>query len=230
MSTDFAAHGWWRGGACYLRSGLTDVEMKLIAEHLACVRGRRPLFSDLSFAVAAGQSLLLRGPNGSGKTSLIRILAGFLKPDTGTVRLEGAAEAAEVSELCHFVGHANGIKSRFTVLENLDFWSRYLGGGAADEALERFGLGDLADIPAGLLSAGQKRRLGLARLMLVYRPIWLLDEPTVSLDEASAGTLASLVDDHVAAGGLVVAATHIPLGHAFAQSLQLGPDSQGGGE
>lgn len=198
--------------------------MKLTADRLACVRGGRVLFTDLSFAVEPGTALLLIGPNGAGKTTLIRILAGFLAPTSGTVALDGGDAEHGLGEQCHYVGHLNAVKASLTVEENAGFWGHYLGGGHArlDTALAAFGLATLRDIPAGYLSAGQKRRLGLVRLLLAERPIWLLDEPTASLDSASQETLAGAVNAHLSAGGSVVAATHVPLPFANARELSLG--------
>ena len=197
--------------------------MRLIAENLVCVRGGRTVFEGLSLEVAAGDGLVLRGPNGAGKTSLLRILAGFLRPAGGSIALEGGAAEASVGEQAHYVGRLNGVKRPLTVAENLGFWAAYLGGGGAlDASLERLNLAALRDIPAGLLSAGQARRLGLARLHLVPRPLWLLDEPSVSLDAASQEILAGLIRDHLAGGGLALAATHVHLGLDFAQELVLG--------
>jgi heme exporter protein A len=199
--------------------------MKLVADRLATVRGGCTLFSDLSFAVEGGEALQLMGPNGAGKTTLIRTIAGLLAPDAGAIRLEGGKAERSVGEQCHYVGHLNAVKSSLTVEENAAFWCRFLGDGArprTDRALSAFGLAHLGDIPAGYLSAGQKRRLGLARVLLAERPIWLLDEPTVSLDTAAQALLAAAVDAHVAAGGLVVAATHTPLGFAKSRDLHLG--------
>jgi heme exporter protein A len=198
--------------------------MKLIAEGLASIRGGRTLFASLSFAVGAGEALLLLGPNGSGKTTLIRTLAGLLAPAAGRVHLEGGDAERSVGEQCHYVGHLNALKSSLTVEENATFWCRFLGGGrdGLDNALAPFGLAALRDIPAAYLSAGQKRRLGLARLLLAERPIWLLDEPTVSLDTAAQAALGGIVEGHLAKGGLVVAATHVPLGLSNARELHLG--------
>ncbi len=198
--------------------------MKLIADGLACSRGGRRLFSGLSFTVAAGETLLLTGPNGAGKTTLIRTLAGLLQPAGGSIRIEGGTPDGSVGEQCHYVGHLNAIKSSLSVEANAAFWCRFLGGGRdrIPEALEAFGLGPLRDIPAGYLSAGQKRRLGLARVLLVDRPIWLLDEPTVSLDTAAQEVLTRAVGAHLARGGLVIAATHVALGFAGARTLPLG--------
>jgi heme exporter protein A len=202
--------------------------MRLIAEALTSTRGGRSLFSGLSFAVEGGEALLLTGPNGAGKTTLIRILAGLLAPSAGAVRLDGGDAELSVGEQCHYVGHLNALKAGLTVEENAGFWCRYLRAGpmpAADRvetALAAFGLAELGDIPAAYLSAGQKRRLGLARLLLVERPLWLLDEPTVSLDQSAQELLAAAVGAHLAAGGLVVAATHVPLGFAAARELSLG--------
>ena len=167
--------------------------MKLIAEGLTSIRGGRTLFAGLSFAVGAGEALLLLGPNGAGKTTLIRTIAGLLGPAAGTIRLEGGDAERSVGEQCHYVGHLNAVKSSLTVEENATFWCRFLGGrrDGLDAALAAFGLAALRDIPAAYLSAGQKRRLGLARVLLADRPIWLLDEPTVSLDRAAQEVLAA---------------------------------------
>ncbi len=189
------------------------------------------MIDNLSFATESGRALLLTGPNGAGKTTLIRAVAGFLALEEGALRLEGGDDEREIGEQAHYVGHANGIKSALTVAENLRFWGGYLDPAASpnavadrvDDALERLKLFELEDIPAAYLSAGQKRRLGLGRLMVAERPLWLLDEPTVSLDAASVAILAGIVEEHLAAGGLAIAATHIPLGLAEAEELRLTP-------
>ena len=191
------------------------------------------LFQQLSFSVAGGEALLVTGPNGAGKTSLLRALAGFIAPDTGSIVLDAGAYGAEdaertVAEQCHFVGHLNAIKPSLTVSENLTFASAYLGGPSPSsvanrvgEAARRMGLQRLMDIPAGYLSAGQKRRLCLARVIVAHRPLWLLDEPTASLDTASAALVAGLIDQHVASGGLAVVVTHLPLGLARSRELAI---------
>jgi heme exporter protein A len=196
--------------------------MKLVAENLTCRRGMRTIFADVSFSLEKGNGLLLTGPNGSGKTTLLRMLAGFIEPADGEVWLEGGLKDHELAEQCHYVGHLNGVKHSFTVAENLRFLGDFLGGDNYEEALETFELEELEDIPAGLMSAGQKRRLGLARLVLVKRPVWFLDEPSVSLDVKSVEILAGVVTRHVEQGGMVIAATHVPLGLDFAGELVMG--------
>jgi len=198
--------------------------MKLVADRLSSIRGGRKLFSELSFAVAAGEALLLLGPNGAGKTTLIRTIAGLLSPAAGAIRIDGGEAERSVGEQCHYVGHLNALKSGLTVEENAAFWCRFLGGrrDGLDGALEAFGLAALRDIPAAYLSAGQKRRLGLARVLLSERPVWLLDEPTASLDRAAQMALTRAVEGHLAAGGAVVAATHASLGLPNSRELHLG--------
>ena len=200
--------------------------LALTVSDLACRRGMREIFSGIDFRLEEGNGLLLTGPNGSGKTTLLRMLAGFVEPAAGEVRLEGVegedGEEPEVGEMCHYVGHLNGIKHSFTVMENLRFTGEFFGGGDYKRAIEVFGLEGMEDIPAGLLSAGQKRRLGLSRLIVAPRPLWLLDEPSVSLDVASVKVLAGVVSDHVKKGGMVIAATHVPLGIDFTGELVLG--------
>lgn len=199
--------------------------MRLVADDIAAMRAGRTVFSGLSLSLLDGQGLLLTGPNGSGKTTLLRVIAGFLPASGGTVRLEGAGDQDDVSTQCHFVGHLPQTKAGLTVRENLDFDARFLGGvnpEPVDGAMARLGLADLSDIRAGHLSAGQRRRVSLARLLVASRPIWLLDEPSVSLDQASASVLASLIGEHRARGGIVIAATHIPLGLTDAGELRLG--------
>jgi heme exporter protein A len=199
--------------------------MKLVADALTATLGGRMLFSGLSFALEGGEALLLLGPNGAGKTTLIRIIVGLLRPDTGRISLDGGDAEQSVGEQCHYVGHLNALKTSLTVEENADFWCRFLGtratSGRIESALAAFGLAHLRDIPAGYLSAGQKRRLGLARVLLAERPVWLLDEPTVSLDRDAQAALTAAVDVHLGDGGLVVAATHTPLGFSRARELHL---------
>jgi heme exporter protein A len=197
----------------------------LIGDKLSSVRGGRVLFEDLSFAVAAGEALVVTGANGSGKTSLLRTIAGLLPAAEGQIRLEAAPGDQTLRERCHYVGHRNAIKAALTVAENAAFWLRFLEGAPdrLDLALDAFGFSALRDIPAGYLSAGQQRRLGLSRLLLAERPVWLLDEPTTSLDEAAQTMLGAAVNAHLAVGGLAVAATHAPLGFSNARSLHLGP-------
>jgi len=201
--------------------------MELISHNLGCVRGGREVFQGLSFRGAAGNGLLLTGPNGSGKSSLLRVIAGFILPAAGTLELRGGDEDTPLSEQCHYVGHLNGVKRTLTVYENLAFWVDYLANGNSKSgnvkrALAAFDLESLAGIPARLLSAGQARRLGLARIALVHRPLWLLDEPTVSLDTGSRKLLARVIKDHLKNDGIVIAATHAPLGVKFSQTLKLG--------
>jgi heme exporter protein A len=198
--------------------------MKLVADRLSSIRGGRKLFSDLSFVVEAGEALLLLGPNGAGKTTLIRMIVGLLAPAAGRIGLDGGDAERSVGEQCHYVGHLNALKSSLTVEENAAFWCRFLGGrrDGLDAALEAFGLAHLRDIPAAYLSAGQKRRLGLARVLLAERPVWLLDEPTVSLDHAAQTVLTRAVEGHLVVGGVVVAATHAPLGLPNSRELHLG--------
>ena len=198
--------------------------MRLCVQDLTCVRGGRTVFENLSFSVEKGTGLQLTGANGVGKSSLLRMLAGFLPAAAGQITLEGADDETPIGEFCHYVGHLNGVKRAFTVYENLQFWSEYFGGGDVDPALETFNLLNLRDIPAGLLSAGQARRLGLARLQVIERPLWLLDEPSVSLDEASRNILAAAIDGHIENGGLAIAATHLPLGAKFAHTFELGAE------
>lgn len=200
--------------------------MQLIAENLSVARGARLAVDDLSFGLSSGEALQITGPNGAGKTTLMRAVAGFLPLAGGSVRLDGGVADTPLSEQCHYVGHLNGVKAKLTVAENLSFWGSYLGGGTVvperiDAALDAFALLPLASVPAGYLSAGQKRRVGLARLLAAERPLWLLDEPTVSLDAASTEVLARLIETHVTSGGLVMAATHIPLGLQHVRELAL---------
>lgn len=202
--------------------------MPLTATDLTCVRGGRVVFEDLGFELKEAQAALLTGANGTGKTSLLRIVAGLLRPAQGAVVLTGCETDAPLGEQCHYVGHLNGIKRALTVAENARFWAAYLGGEAdPDAALEWLGLGALADIPAGLLSSGQTRRLALARLLLAPRPIWLLDEPSVSLDAQALDVLIVIMTAHVNAGGLLMVASHAPLGLDFALTLRLG-EGRGG--
>ncbi len=192
------------------------------ASGIACERGGRRLFSDLSFRLTPGDGLLVRGPNGAGKTSLIRQIAELLPLAGGRFSTDGAEADMPLAELCHHVGHLNAVKSVLSVRENLGFWADFLGGGDVDKAMAVFGLTPLAAISAGLLSAGQKRKLALSRLFCSPRPLWLLDEPSVSLDKASVGRLDEAIRDHLQQGGIAVVSTHVPLGTAFAHTLTLG--------
>jgi heme exporter protein A len=178
--------------------------MDLIVHDLGVARGGVPVLEGVSFSLAAGEALVLRGPNGSGKTTLLRTVAGLQPPLAG--RIAGAGERVA------YAAHADGLKAVLTVAENLGFWARVFGESGIDAAMTAFDLHDLRDRPAGSLSAGQKRRLGLARLMVTGRPVWVLDEPTVSLDAASVGLFADAVRAHLGQGGSALIATHIDLG------------------
>jgi heme exporter protein A len=198
----------------------------LAAHSISCQRGGRLIFQSLSFRLALGEALLVTGPNGAGKTSLLRQIAGLLPLAGGELRLDGAGPDAALPELCHYVGHANAVKTNLSVGENLAFWADFLDGeqGALKRALAAFGLAPLADLPAGLLSAGQKRRLALSRLFAAPRPIWLLDEPQTSLDAASLKLLDAAIKDYLDTGGIAVVASHVPLRTKFTHKLALGKE------
>ncbi len=198
--------------------------MPLIAENLRVTRGYRTVFTGLGFAVPEGGALILAGANGAGKSTLLRILAGLLPVEEGEVRLGGVSLRRDrgdfVDRVLH-TGHLDALKPAFTAWETLAFQADLYGAsrGRIEGALKALDLAFLADQPVRVLSAGQKRRLGLARLALVERPLWLLDEPTVSLDARSAARVAQMARDHCAGGGMVVAATHIDLGIEGAAKL-----------
>ena len=193
--------------------------MELLVRDLDCARGGRPLFTGLTFAAPAGSLTLLRGANGAGKTSLLRIIAGLAPPDRGDLILTGGDNELTIGQQCHFIAHRDAIKPHLTLRENLRFWRDFLGGGDIDEALAAFALAHLADLQAAILSSGQRRRLALARLAMVPRPLWLLDEPTVGLDDAALQRLAALMTSHMGDGGIILAATHVEIGIAGAAIL-----------
>jgi len=197
--------------------------MRLTGQALGCVRGGRHIFSGLDFEAAAGQALAVTGANGAGKSSLLRMTAGLLPAASGTITLEGAEADLTLAEQAHYLGHRDPLKPALTVLENLDFWRDFLGGEATDGAasLDAVGLSHAIHLPAGFLSAGQRRRLSLARLLTVRRPVWLLDEPTSALDASGQKMAAAVMADHLARGGILLAATHGPLGIA-ARELRIG--------
>ncbi len=198
--------------------------MRLSAFDLVCVRGGRQVFRDLNFAVDAGEALLVTGPNAAGKSSLLRLVAGLLRPQEGRLELAGSDPELSIAEQAHYLGHLDALKPSLSVAENLAFWAAFLGGGEVKgaAALAAVGLGSLARLPATYLSAGQRRRLSLARLIAVERPIWLLDEPTSALDASGQAMLAGIMQAHLAGGGLILAATHVPVGLEQATQLRLG--------
>lgn len=217
--------------------------LKLSGSDLACIRGGRTIFSGLDFTLGSGEGLLLTGRNGAGKSSLLRMIAGLIRLGAGRLELAGGAGEREIPEQAHYLGHLDALKPSLSVLENLGFWASYLeGAGKAQNApeknapeknaleknalekgaLEKVGLGALAALPAGYLSAGQKRRLSLARLIAVERPLWLLDEPTAALDVAGQAMLLGLMQAHLAKGGLIIAATHQPIDIKPVRELRLG--------
>lgn len=199
--------------------------MQLAGNNLACIRGGRAVFTQLNFSVAGGEALLVTGRNGAGKSSLLRVIAGLVRLADGKLSLEGGDPEASIGEQAHYLGHQDAMKPALSVAENLRFWAAYLGNAAGDvePALEAVALAPLAGLPAAYLSAGQRRRLSIARLVAVKRPIWLLDEPTSALDAASQARLAGLMRDHLAGGGLIVAATHGPIGLEAPREMRMGP-------
>lgn len=202
--------------------------MRLVAEGLSAKRGEDLIFQDISFEIAAGRALVVKGPNGSGKSTLLRVLAGLLPAVSGTARLDAAAHPVErLGEACHYLGHRNAMKRELTVAENLAFWKAFLGdlaGGKSfgvEAATEAVGLGGIAHLPFGYLSAGQQRRMAMAKLLVAWRPVWILDEPTAALDVSAEAMFAGLVTDHLSQGGIAIAATHQPLELTGVQELHL---------
>jgi heme exporter protein A len=193
--------------------------MKWSVENLACRRGQVRILDGVTFSVDAGEAVILRGPNGAGKTTLLRCLASLTPP------LSGAVHAPE--DTIAYSAHADGLKAQMTVAENLTFWAQVFRGGAVEDAIAAFELEALRDRIAGALSAGQKRRLSLARLLVTGRPIWVLDEPTVSLDTENVARFARAVEAHLARGGSALIATHIDLGLPNARVLDITPFAAG---
>ena len=196
-------------------------------KNLSFRRAGTPIFSDISMSVDPGEALVLRGPNGVGKTSLLRTLAAFNPPSAGQAELFGAKleDIDEFQNQIAYAGHTDAIKYQMTVEENIRFWAKIFGSNKAREALEIFNLSGLRGRLAGKCSAGQKKRLGLARLLVSNRKLWLLDEPTVALDIASRAILASVITDHLQSGGIAVIATHDP-DLIEATTLEMQPPSE----
>jgi heme exporter protein A len=186
--------------------------MRLTADNLTCERGGRIVFAGIGFSLGEGQLMQLTGPNGAGKSSLLRLIAGLNEAAAGTLVLAGGDSDLAIGQQAHYIAHQEAVKTALTVEENLAFWRDFLGGGSLEAALEAFALSRFASFQAGLLSAGQKRRLALARLALITRRLWLLDEPTVGLDTASLARLVAVMSAHLDRGGMIIAATHVPLG------------------
>ncbi|MGE3865995.1 MAG: heme ABC exporter ATP-binding protein CcmA [Hyphomonadaceae bacterium] len=198
--------------------------LRLEVDDVAVARGGRRLFAHLSFRAGPDDYIEITGANGVGKSSLLRALAGLLNPESGRVAITsnlGPLNSEEMAAAVHLVGHKNGLKAPLPAGEHARYWRALFGGGDEDAALARLGLAGLSERPARALSAGQARRLALARLLIAPRPIWLLDEPAAGLDIAGRALLLGLVGDHLAAGGMVIAAVHEPIGARPALSISL---------
>lgn len=197
--------------------------MRLEAENLAGERGGETVFSGVSFALRSGGALVVTGPNGSGKSTLLRIVCGLLAPAEGRVELSEAGTPLPVAAACHYLGHQNAMKPALSVRENLVFWQKFNGAPAlaVEEALEAVDLPGTGDLPFGYLSTGQKRRVSIAKLLVSHRPLWIVDEPTAGLDKASENRFAQLMRAHRSEGGMIFAATHVPLGLDDAAMLDM---------
>ena len=200
----------------------------LTVSELAARRGDDRIFSGVDFALRGGESLVLTGRNGTGKSTLIRVIAGLLPADAGTVKVEAnGAHVPWAAEAMHYLGHRNAMKRELTVGENLAFWKSFMGsfaGGSgldAETAAEELGLAELLHLPFGYLSAGQQRRMAMAKLLVAWRPVWLLDEPTAALDRQSEGLFGRIMKEQLARGGIIVAATHQELGLENAKRLEM---------
>ncbi|MGR6467627.1 heme ABC exporter ATP-binding protein CcmA [Rhizobium sp. PAMB 3182] len=203
--------------------------MKLTVENVSARRGEDLLFRNIAFELQSGEALLLTGKNGSGKSTLIRVLAGLIRPETGSVVFTGVDGSTEhpLREASHYLGHRNAMKQELTVEENLLFWQSFMGDFDGNmrvdirAAAEVVGLAGILHLPYGYLSAGQQRRFAMAKLLTAYRPVWLLDEPTAALDASADRMFARLVETHLAIGGIVIAATHQPLGLKDTKELKM---------
>ncbi|MBM7048904.1 heme ABC exporter ATP-binding protein CcmA [Rhizobium lusitanum] len=203
--------------------------MHLSAENLAARRGEDLIFSNVSFGLKGGGALILTGRNGSGKSTLLRVVAGLLRQEKGRVTFIGADGDSDrlPGEVSHYLGHRNAMKSELTVAENLTFWKAFLGdmpGGAGlgiEAAADAVGLADITHLPFGYLSAGQQRRIAFAKLLVAHRPIWILDEPTAALDTSADQLFTDLISAHQKKGGIVLAATHQPLGLNNVQEMRM---------
>ncbi|CAH2407043.1 Cytochrome c biogenesis ATP-binding export protein CcmA [Mesorhizobium ventifaucium] len=197
----------------------------MIAENLGGERGGEAVFSGINFALGKGQALIVTGPNGAGKSTLLRVVAGLLPVAAGRLLIEGGAEDfPSVASACHYLGHQNAMKTALSVAENLRFWRDFSGADflSAEQALAMVGLDGIGHLPFGYLSTGQRRRAAIAKLLVSRRPLWLLDEPTAGLDKASEERFGELMTKHLDEGGMIVAATHLPLGIEGATELRMG--------